>query len=212
MENRNHILLKIKDLCHEKKISQTKFASDLGMPNSTVSRIMNGSNPVNLDILEAIKQAYNIPISYFLGESSSTTGNIPLLSTQAAAGFFLGVGEYHVEDYISLPNVKGENYIAISVRGSSMHPTITEGDVLVCRKVVSMEEFVSGRIYVCLLASENTTVKRVYIKNGTARLVSDNSAVETLEMPQSELLQMWAVKYRITDHLRPENIEEMYPV
>lgn len=212
MNQNKYIVLKIRDLRLKKNLSQTKFAEEINIPQTTLNRMEKETTPVSLEVLNAIKQAYNIPISYFFGETSANSNNIPLLSTQAAAGYFLGVGDVIVEDYLSLPGIKADNHIAISVRGSSMHPTITEGDVLVCRKIISMEEFVSGRVYVCLLASDTTTVKRVYIKNGIARLVSDNSVVEPLEIPQNELSQLWSVRYRITDHLRPENIEELYPV
>ena len=213
MDKKNHIGLIIKDLRLKKKLSQGDFAASIGMVQSYLSAIEKGEKGITVDNIIKISKVYGVSYEYLLeGRDTSVLGNIPLLSTQAAAGYFLGVGDVVVEDYLSLPGIKGENHIAINVRGSSMHPTITEGDVLVCRKIISMEEFVSGRVYVCLLASDTTTVKRVYIKNGIARLVSDNSVVEPLEIPQNELSQLWSVRYRITDHLRPENIEELYPV
>ena len=211
MDSNNDMLLKIKDLQAKKKLTQTNFSKKLGVPQATLNRIITGANPVTLNLLNAIKQAYDIPISYFVGESGNAN-SVPLLSNQAAAGFFLGLGDTEVSDRVSIPNVSGLDWVALGVQGASMHPTIAEGDLLVCRKIQGMDNFVSGRVYVCILANDTIAVKRVYFKNDAFNLVSDNIAVKPVQIQAAEMLQIWAVKYRITDHLRPEQIEELYPV
>ena len=111
---------------------------------------------------------------------------IPLIPINAMAGAMMGeqtVMDYECERYV-VPLFKGAEFL-IQVKGSSMYPKYSSGDVVACKRVPMTDLFFQwGKVYV-LDTNQGALIKR--IKRGSDAdhilIVSDNEAYEPFELP-----------------------------
>lgn len=118
----------------------------------------------------------------------SNTG-IPLIPIEAMAGFGQGgvqVMEYECERYI-IPAFKDAEFL-ISVKGSSMYPKYSSGDIVACKKLSLNTFFQWNKVYV-VDTEQGALIKR--IKKGTddncILLVSENTNYEPFYLPLSQI-------------------------
>lgn len=86
---------------------------------------------------------------------------IPLLAANAMAGVFTGdvqVMDYECERYI-IPVFKGADFL-IPIKGSSMYPKYSSGDIVACKKLESWSFFQYGKVYV-VYTSQGAIIKRI---------------------------------------------------
>ena len=111
---------------------------------------------------------------------------IPLIPINAMAGAMMGeqtVMDYECERYV-VPLFKGAEFL-IQVKGSSMYPKYSSGDVVACKHVPMTDLFFQwGKVYV-LDTNQGALIKR--IKRGSDAdhilIVSDNKDYEPFELP-----------------------------
>lgn len=111
---------------------------------------------------------------------------IPLIPINAMAGAMMGeqtVMDYECERYV-VPLFKGAEFL-IQVKGSSMYPKYSSGDVVACKRVPMTDLFFQwNKVYV-LDTNQGALIKR--IKRGSDAdhilIVSDNEAYEPFELP-----------------------------
>lgn len=111
---------------------------------------------------------------------------IPLIPINAMAGAMMGeqtVMEYECERYV-VPLFKGAEFL-IPVKGSSMYPKYSSGDIVACKRVPMTDLFFQwNKVYV-LDTNQGALIKR--IKKGSDAehilIVSDNEAYEPFELP-----------------------------
>lgn len=58
MENIEPILIRVKEILKEKRLSETAFAKSIGMSQSTINNYMKGTNRPTLSFAEKILNAY----------------------------------------------------------------------------------------------------------------------------------------------------------
>ena len=108
---------------------------------------------------------------------------IPLLGAIAAGQPILAsenIGEYV---YVDERFVSGKNIFALKIKGESMIGAgILHGDYVLVRQQPKVEE---GEIAAVLL-DEEATVKRVHCRRGLLRLVSENPAIQPIEVKENE--------------------------
>ena len=111
---------------------------------------------------------------------------IPLIPINAMAGAMMGeqtVMEYECERYV-VPLFKGAEFL-IPVKGSSMYPKYSSGDIVACKRIPMTDIFFQwNKVYV-LDTNQGALIKR--IKKGSDAehilIVSDNEAYEPFELP-----------------------------
>lgn len=111
---------------------------------------------------------------------------IPLIPINAMAGAMMGeqtVMEYECERYV-VPLFKGAEFL-IPVKGSSMYPKYSSGDIVACKRVPMTDLFFQwNKVYV-LDTNQGALIKR--IKKGSDAehilIVSDNKDYEPFELP-----------------------------
>ena len=111
---------------------------------------------------------------------------IPLIPINAMAGAMMGeqtVMEYECERYV-VPLFKGAEFL-IPVKGSSMYPKYSSGDIVACKRVPMKDLFFQwNKVYV-LDTNQGALIKR--IKKGSDAehilIVSDNKDYEPFELP-----------------------------
>ena len=111
---------------------------------------------------------------------------IPLIPVNAMAGALTSeqsVLEYECDRYV-VPVFKGADFL-IPVKGSSMYPKYSSGDIVACKRVPMTDLFFQwNKVYV-LDTNQGALIKR--IKRGSDSehilIVSDNEAYEPFELP-----------------------------
>lgn len=111
---------------------------------------------------------------------------IPFIPINAMAGAMMGeqtVMEYECERYV-VPLFKGAEFL-IPVKGSSMYPKYSSGDIVACKRIPMTDIFFQwNKVYV-LDTNQGALIKR--IKKGSDAehilIVSDNKDYEPFELP-----------------------------
>lgn len=115
---------------------------------------------------------------------------IPLIPIEAMAGALTNeqtILEYECERYI-VPVFKGADFL-IPVKGSSMYPKYSSGDIVACQRVpMSSLFFQWNKVYV-IDTNQGALIKR--IKPGSDKehvlIVSDNEKYDPFELPTSAI-------------------------
>jgi SOS-response transcriptional repressor LexA len=127
----------------------------------------------------------NIPIAV----PNKQDAGIPLLPISAFAGTFtedMQVLEHECERFV-VPSFKGADFL-IPVKGSSMYPKYSSGDIVACKKLPLDTFFQWNKIYV-LDTDQGALIKR--IKQGssgdTVLVVSENEKYPLFELHRSHI-------------------------
>lgn len=129
-------------------------------------------------------------------ELTSQISGIPLIPTNAMAGFFTGeviINEVDCER-INLPGIKAD--FAIPVCGDSMTPLYLSGDMVVCQFVNLSDMFFQwGKVYV-INTNQGVLLKKVRPgkSQNTIKLISENRDYDPIDLPISDIYQIALVK------------------
>ena len=121
--------------------------------------------------------------------NNNEKGSIPLIPIEAMAGFGTGemqILEYECEHYV-VPMFKDAEFL-IPVRGSSMYPKYSSGDIVACKKIRIDTFFQWNKVYV-IDTVQGALIKRVKrgIDDNQIRLISENEKYEPFEVPRSSI-------------------------
>jgi len=200
-----------------KKLSQGKFEKAIGTSSGYVASIRSSIQP---DKLERIAQIFpELSISWLLiGEhlggpmlkaaeqapkkkaQASDVRSLPLVPFDAVAGPGDPVYEdERIENYYTVNEFKESDFL-IRVKGDSMAPHFTGGDLLACKKVVDAYFFQWGRCYVVYTRSQGCMVKRVQPseKEGYIKCVSDNVKYAPFDVPMDDIVSVALVNGSIS--------------
>lgn len=122
--------------------------------------------------------------------ATSPNEGIPLIPIEAMAGALTGeqtILEYECERYV-VPVFKGADFL-IPVKGSSMYPKYSSGDIVACQRVPMSDLFFQwNKVYV-IDTNQGALIKR--IKPGSTPdkvlIVSDNEKYDPFELPISAI-------------------------
>lgn len=209
---------------------KSDIAKKMGTYNHIINSILKGQRNITLEQLHKLFDGFNLNANYLFGisdelfldetnrhnapirtrsKASNTAGdrqNITLVPQKAVAGYAL---EHQDKTYLeslqrfSIPEMEGE-LIAFEIRGDSMLPTITNGDILVCEPLERDTPLRDNHVYV--IVTDGVVAKRIQQvrkrnKITKLRLISDNDAVyKPYEIALEEVRQVLKVKCRLTDY------------
>lgn len=107
-------------------------------------------------------------------------------------------------EIFQIPGLYG-NYIAFTIRGNSMQPTINEGDIVICTPVYQVEELKNNQIY-AVSVNNAVMVKRIQKivdKNRRVtkiKFLSDNYLEHDPFIEEvSPMIKFWKVEKRVTN-------------
>lgn len=190
---------RLKDFISSQNMTIVDFEQSIYSSNGYVNSI---SKSVGLDKLQLIIEKYpNLNIEWlFTGNGSmlkQTNGvpiavksenmqeGIPLIPLDAMAGFCSGemqVMEYECERYV-VPAFREADFL-IPVKGSSMYPKYSSGDIVACKNLSLTDIFFQwNKVYV-LDTNQGALIKRVKkgSDNNHILLVSENEKYEPFEL------------------------------
>lgn len=218
---------RLRRLREQLQLPQTHAANLLGISRQALSQLERGQALPALETLCKARQVYRTTYAYLLDGrhevagttpvpavavtvSENHTPNIVLVPVRAQAGYAAGRLQ---PDYLAefpafhLPGGQYRNasYRAFEVAGSSMAPTLSNGDIVVCTLVSNWEHLWPDELYVFVLA-DDVLVKRLQTlaeDRGQLLLKSDNPQYSPIAFPTEDLAEVWRVTARITQDLAP---------
>jgi phage repressor protein C with HTH and peptisase S24 domain len=149
--------------------------------------MLKGSSAESIESIKSIKKDNQENIIPAKPTSPSDPKGIPLIPTYAMAGFFTGdlqVLECDCEHFI-IPTFKGADFL-IPVKGASMEPKYSSGDLVACKKMAIDTFFQWNKVYV-LDTEQGPLIKRINegSNKDTLLICSENPQYPPFELKRS---------------------------
>lgn len=173
---------RLKILRKEFNYTQKDMGRLLNITPSAYGFYEQGRNTPTIDILEKMANLFSVSIDYLMGNDDIRLKNevkidsvvkVPVLGSVRA-----GVGGLAVEEVIgyeyafNLP-ADASDYFYLKVKGDSMEPKISEGDLALVKKQCDVE---SGELAIVLINGDEGVIKKVIkTENHTVELHSFNA-------------------------------------
>lgn len=173
----------IKNFRKERGISQKLLGERLGVGQSTVAMWECGKNSPGYDMLLKLANLFNVSVSSLCGAEEeivrvNVLGNVAAGQPIYAAENIIGAESMSAED------VRGGEFFALRIRGSSMEPRMYEGDTVIVRRQSNVE---NGEIAIVLVGDDEATCKKFYRNGDGISLVSINPAYEPMFYSEAAL-------------------------
>lgn len=174
----------LKLLRSQKGLSQAELANELNISPSTVGMWESGKRePRDYETLELIADYFNVNMEVLLTGRLAPT-KIPVLG-KVIAGIPIEAVE-EIIDYEEIPEsmARQGKYFALQIKGSSMEPKFSEGDVVIIRK---QEDVDNGDIAIVLVNGNEATVKKIKKFENGINLIPTNPDYEVLTYTTEEI-------------------------
>lgn len=175
---------KIKTLRKSRNLTQTDLANELNSQfNLKVDRVMvskweTGFQTPVMYTVTCIAKVLGVSVDYLSGDK--TTDGVSGVKIPVLGYVKAGIPIEAVEEIIDYEEIsreladKGEHF-ALRIKGDSMEPKISDGDVVIVRKQESVE---NGQIAVVLVNGDDATVKKFFRNDNGIKLVSTNPSYD----------------------------------
>ena len=198
------------------ELSQLEVARYLGLSKGQMSKLVSGTARLHADHLQKLLENDKGWNTEFLtdpawtnlesGKAKATSQQenlgIPLIPLEAIAG--PGTPAYEDEkelEYYSVPAFRDSDFL-IRVKGDSMSPKFTGGDLVACKKIdIGSVYFIQwNRVYVVYTKSQGVMIKRLQPseKEDCVRCVSDNEKYAPFDVPKSDIIALALVNGSIS--------------
>lgn len=176
----------------ELNLTMKQVADFVGVSEATVSRWESG-NIANMgrDKIALLSQILKLTPGAIAGydsyqkEFNKKTGvKIPVLGL-VRAGIPMDAVEYIIDyEEISEDMARQGEFFGLQIKGDSMEPKISEGDVVIVRKQPDVE---SGEIAIVLVNGDEATIKKVQKFNGGINLIPNNPAYDVMTYTNEQI-------------------------
>ena len=202
------LIQRIKQIIDYEGISISAFEQKIGASDGMIRRAVKNNTDIQSKWLTLICDNYheiniewlivgngsmlksnveNLPIA--IKQPDSSLDGIPLIPIEAMAGFGQGdtqVMEYECEKYI-IPAFREAEFL-IQVKGSSMYPKYSSGDIVACKKLTLDTFFQWNKVYV-LDTEQGALIKRIKKsdKEDHILLFSENPKYDPFDLHRSHI-------------------------
>ena len=180
---------RIRELRKARNLTLKKLGNMIGVSESAMSLYETGKRSPDYATVVKLAELFDVTADYLLGRDSGYEGSgapaptrpgskwIPVLGKVAA-----GVPIEAVEDILDYEEISAQmaeagDYFALQIKGDSMEPKISNGDVVIVRKQPDVE---SGETAVVLVNGNEATVKRIKKRPEGIMLIPTNPAYEPM--------------------------------
>ena len=183
----------LKKLRNQKGWSQIEMAKRLCVSQGTYSLWENDKVKIDNESLQKLADFFCVTVDYLLGREDrsglkSKRGKWIPVYGEIAAGIPIEAIE-DIIDYEEIPEemaAQGE-YIALRIKGDSMEPKISDGDVVIIRRQESVE---NGQIAAVMVNGDSATLKRIKQEDNGLWLISSNQAYPPIFYTRKECEQL----------------------
>lgn len=180
----------IKALRTQKKMTQVELAKRLNVAQNTVSYWEKGKTEPDFATVSKLTEIFGVSADYLLGRTMEQStvptqgAKIPVLG-DVQAGLPMEAVE-NIIDYEEIPEsmARSGEYFGLRIRGASMEPRFTEGDVVIVRKQSTIE---TGEIGVVLVNGDSATIKKIKRSAAGITLIPTNPAFEPMFYDNAEI-------------------------
>lgn len=173
-------MLTLKVLRSKTNQTQATVAKAIGVDRTTYAKYESGASEPSFEMLQRMAKYYNVSVGFLMGETELSTNSdhirIPVLGRVAA-----GIPIDAIEEVIDWEDISadmvagGAEYFGLQIKGDSMEPKISSGDIVIVRKQPDVE---SGEVAVVLVNGYDATVKRVKKSAAGITLIANNPAYD----------------------------------
>lgn len=153
---------KIRELRKERNLTMKRLGEIVGVSESTISLYENGKRQPDSDMLKKFAELFNVSIDYLLENESHRTAKsgvrIPVLGSVVAGIPIEAVQEILDYEEITPEIASHGEHFALKIKGNSMEPKFSAGDVVIIRKQADVE---NGEIAVVLVNGNEATIKKI---------------------------------------------------
>lgn len=179
----------IKQLRLSKGLSQEELGKIVGVQRAAVQKWEAGKvQNLKRDTIKKLADYFGVnPVSFIDADNETTASSgvkIPVLGT-VPAGIPLEAIE-EILDYEEIPTqmaMQGE-YFALKIKGDSMQPRISAGDVVIIRK---QDDIDSGDIAIVMVNGDDATIKKVKKFDGGINLIPFNNAYDVITYSNKDI-------------------------
>lgn len=170
-----------------KGMTQVEVAKYIGLSQSAYSDWERGETKIDGVQLSRLAELFEVSVDYLLGKTD-IPGNkyirVPVLGRVAA-----GIPIDAIEEVIDWEDISAEaagdgEYFGLQIKGHSMEPKISDGDVVIVRRQPDVD---SGDIAVVLVNGDDATVKRIKKSPQGVTLIPSNPAYEPMYYSNKEI-------------------------
>lgn len=173
---------RITKLRKDRDLQQKEVAEAIGMNRIVLNRIELGKRPLRDDEAVALADYFHVTTDYLLkGKTASQDASgrgvrIPVLG-RVVAGIPIDAIE-EILDWEEIPREMAAtgDFFALQVKGTSMEPTLRDGDVVIVKKQSTVD---SGDIAIVLVNGNEATIKEIKESPAGITLIGHNVAVFT---------------------------------
>ncbi|MBR2389002.1 MAG: helix-turn-helix domain-containing protein [Clostridia bacterium] len=183
---------RLKNLRKQNKITQEKLAAIIGVERSSIGKYESSTTIPSNETLIKIAQFFNVSTDYLLGNNiTRKTENkgykIPVFGNVAA-----GVPISAIEDIIDFEEIDEElaatgEYFGLIIKGDSMEPRMTTGDVVIVKSQSTIE---NGETAIVLVNGDEATCKKIKKTPEGVLLISTNPNYEPLFYTNKQIEQL----------------------
>ena len=161
------------------------------MNKSTLSRYENGLQDPIYTVVVNIADFFEVTIDYLTGSDvyhGSKTGiRIPVLGSVVAGVPIEAVQEILDYEEITRDMASNGEYFALKIRGNSMEPKFSAGDVVIIRKQSDVE---NGEIAIVLVNGDEATIKKIQKSSEGIALIPLNPQYDIMFYTNKEIETM----------------------
>lgn len=184
----------IKQLRKNKSLTQTQFAQIFGVTNGAIAMWETDKRQPDGETLARLADFFGVTVDYILGREASNRPPrsrrgkwIPVYGEIAA-----GIPIEAIEDIIDYEEIPDEmaatgDYIALRIKGDSMEPKISDGDVVIIRRQENVE---NGEIAAVMVNGDSATLKQIKREDNGLWLISSNQAYPPVFYTRKECAQL----------------------
>lgn len=176
-----------------KNMTQTELCKKTGIPKSAMSQYIKGNFEPKQDRIYLIAKALNISEAWLMGydvpilregNKKKSSIKIPVLGL-VRAGIPMDAVEYIIDyEEISEDMARQGEFFALQIKGDSMEPKISDGDVVIVRKQPDIE---SGETAIVLVNGDEATIKKVQKFTGGINLIPSNPAYDVMTFTNEQI-------------------------
>ena len=185
---------RIRELRKKRCITMKELGAVVGLAESTISQYETGKREPDNETLLRLGEFFNTSVDYLLGRETIADGPpepsvpgskwIPVIGTIPAGTPVEAIEEILDYEEITPQMASQGEHFALKIKGQSMEPKISDGDVVIVRKQGYCE---NGEIGVVLVNGDEATVKRIKKRPEGLMLIPNNPAYEPMFYSNEEI-------------------------
>lgn len=179
---------RLKKLRIENNLTQTEIAKRIYISQPAYSKYEMGTASPNPETLGKLAEVLNVSVDYLVRNDVPPERpgyiRIPVLGRVAA-----GIPIDAIEEVIDWEDISAESagdgeYFGLQIKGQSMEPKISDGDVVIVRRQPDVD---NGDIAVVLVNGNDATVKKIKKSPQGVVLIPSNPAYEPMYYSNEEI-------------------------